>query len=192
MHLFGIFGLFLSFNSLLLLFFNRRPMSEIYDGPQATRYALDEKFIQELEAEEITKPELKLKAYNWNTDLEEMNLRKNILVPTQYAIINYYNIYIYIIIYTYTYIFSNINLHIFSRSMSDNMMSSKPCVNVSPSYSTATITKTPKTPPAPQIDAIQQLIIQVTSQNIEISKTALVNLDKMLLRPDVYKLFFKF
>lgn len=62
-------------------------MSEIYDGPQATRYALDEKFIQELEAEEITKPELKLKAYNWNTDHEEMNLRKNILVPTQYAII---------------------------------------------------------------------------------------------------------
>lgn len=62
-------------------------MSEIYDGPQATRYALDEKFIQELEAEEIIKPELKLKAYNWNIDHEETNLRKNILVPTQYAII---------------------------------------------------------------------------------------------------------
>lgn len=73
--------------------------------------------------------------------------------------------------------------------MSDNLMTSKPCVNVSPSYSTATITKTPKTPPVPQIDSIQQLIIQVTSQNIEISKTALVNLDKMLLRPDVRKLF---
>lgn len=71
--------------------------------------------------------------------------------------------------------------------MSDNLMSSKPCVNVSPSYSTATITKTPKTPPAPQIDSIQQLINQVTSQNIETSKIALVNLDKMLLRPDVRK-----
>lgn len=59
----------------------------MYDGPQATRYALDEKFIQELEAEEIIKPELKLKAYNWNTDHEETNLRKNILVSTQYATI---------------------------------------------------------------------------------------------------------
>lgn len=63
------------------------------------------------------------------------------------------------------------------------MSSSKPCVNVSP-YSTATITKTPKTPPAP-VDSIQQLINQITSQNIETSRTALMNLDKMLLRPDV-------
>lgn len=63
------------------------------------------------------------------------------------------------------------------------MPSSKPCVNVSP-YSTATITKSPKSPPSP-VDSIQQLINQVTSQNIETSKTALMSLDKMLLRPDV-------
>jgi len=34
-------------------------------------------------------------------------------------------------------------------------------------------------------DPIQQLINQVTSQDIETSKTALTSLDKMLLRPDV-------
>lgn len=55
-------------------------------------------------------------------------------------------------------------------------------MNVSP-YSTATITKT-KTPSTP-VDSVQQLISQVTSQNIETSKTALISLDKMLLRPDV-------
>jgi len=54
---------------------------------------------------------------------------------------------------------------------------------VSP-YSTATITKSPKTPPTP-VDSIQQLINQLTSQDIETSKTALINLDKMLLRTDV-------
>lgn len=63
------------------------------------------------------------------------------------------------------------------------MSSSKPCVNVSP-YSTATITKTPKTQHSLP-DPIQQLINQVTSQNIEVSKTALTSLDKMLLRSDV-------
>lgn len=63
------------------------------------------------------------------------------------------------------------------------MPPSKPCVNVSP-YSTATITKSSKTP-STSVDPIQQLIQQVTSQNIETSKTALTNLDKMLLRPDV-------
>lgn len=41
----------------------------------------------------------------------------------------------------------------------------------------------------PSIDPIQQLINQVTSQNIETSKTALVNFNKMLLRSDVKKLF---
>lgn len=52
-------------------------------------------------------------------------------------------------------------------------------------YSTATITKSHKTSSASAVDPIQQLINQVTSQNIEISKTALSNLDKMLLRTDV-------
>jgi len=69
------------------------------------------------------------------------------------------------------------------RALSDNLLTSKPCVNVSP-YSTATITKSPKTPPTP-VDSIQQLINQLTSQDIETSKTALINLDKMLLRTDV-------
>lgn len=64
------------------------------------------------------------------------------------------------------------------------MTSTKLCVNVSP-YSTATITKSHKTSSSSAVDPIQQLINQVTSQNIEVSKTALSNLDKMLLRPDV-------
>lgn len=64
---------------------NRRPVSEVYDEqPQGTRYALDEKFIQELEAEEITRPELKLKPYNWSTEHEEVvNFRKLIQDQSQ-------------------------------------------------------------------------------------------------------------
>lgn len=83
----------------------------------------------------------------------------------------------YITYFRYTY------LNIDFRSLPDNISSSKPCVNVSP-YSTATITKSPKSQPAP-VDPIQQLINQVTSQNIETSKNALTSLDKMLLRSDV-------
>jgi len=64
------------------------------------------------------------------------------------------------------------------------VVSSKPCVNVSP-YSTATITKSPKTS-STGTDPIQQLINQVTSQHIDTSKNALTNLDKMLLRSDVW------
>jgi len=140
-----------------------------------TRYALDEKFIKELEAEEISKPELKLKSYNWDTDHDEVKFRKRIQDHTQYVTICLLNL-------------TKINLTFFLvfRSLPDNMSSSKPCVNVSP-YSTATITKSPKTPPSSSPDPIQQLINQVTSQNIETSKTALTSLDKMLLRPDVKK-----
>jgi cytoskeleton-associated protein 5 len=54
---------------------------------------------------------------------------------------------------------------------------------VSP-YSTATITKSPKSHPTP-VDPIQQLINQVASQDIDTSKNALTSLDKMLLRSDV-------
>jgi len=50
-----------------------------------TRYALDEKFIKELEAEEISRPELKLKSYNWNTDHDEVKFRKRIQDHTQYV-----------------------------------------------------------------------------------------------------------
>jgi len=62
---------------------------EGYDEqPQTTRYALDEKFIQELEAEEITKPELKLKPYNWTAEHEEVvNFRK--LIQEQSQCVNY-------------------------------------------------------------------------------------------------------
>lgn len=67
---------------------SRRPTSEVYDEPPATRYTLDEKFIQELEAEEITKPKLKLKSYNWTADQDEvMNFRKIIQDQSQYAIV---------------------------------------------------------------------------------------------------------
>lgn len=50
-----------------------------------TRYALDEKFIKELEAEEISKPELKLKSYNWDTDHDEVKFKKRIQDHTQYV-----------------------------------------------------------------------------------------------------------
>lgn len=60
-----------------MCFKTRRPNSEVFVEPQTTRYALDEKFIQELEAEEITKPELNLKSYNWTTDQDEVvNFKK--------------------------------------------------------------------------------------------------------------------
>lgn len=65
----------------------RRPTSEVYDEPPVTRYALDEKFLQELEAEEITKPELKLKSYNWNADQDEVvNFRKKNQDQSQYVV----------------------------------------------------------------------------------------------------------
>lgn len=54
-----------------------------------TRYALDEKFIQELEAEEITRPELKLKPYNWTEDHDDVNLKKRIQDQSQYVTIIY-------------------------------------------------------------------------------------------------------
>lgn len=63
-------------------------MSENYDEPQATRYALDEKFLQELEAEEITKPELKLKPYNWSTDHDEVKFKRRIQDQSQYVTLN--------------------------------------------------------------------------------------------------------
>lgn len=53
------------------------------------RYALDETFIKELEAEEIKTPKLELKPYHWSTDLdEEIHFQK----PYQYASIYYYDI----------------------------------------------------------------------------------------------------
>lgn len=67
------------------LYFIRRPVSEVYDEPQVTRYGLDEKFIKELEAEEISRPELKLKSYNWNTDQDEVKFRKIVQDHTQYV-----------------------------------------------------------------------------------------------------------
>jgi len=50
-------------------------------------------------------------------------------------------------------------------------------------YSTATVIKC-KTPPV-LIDPITQLINQMTSTNLEISKVALTKLDKMLIEPEV-------
>lgn len=41
-----------------------------------TRFALDEKFIQELESEVIEIPRLVLKPYNWTTDNDEINFGK--------------------------------------------------------------------------------------------------------------------
>lgn len=44
--------------------------------PKMTRFALDEKLIQELDAEVIIKPELQLKPYNWPIDNDEIHFWK--------------------------------------------------------------------------------------------------------------------
>lgn len=63
---------------------------------------MDEKFIQELEAEEITKPKLKLKSYNWTADQDEVvNFRKRIQDQSQYAVIFEYFFIITIIIFIF-------------------------------------------------------------------------------------------
>lgn len=64
----------------------RAPNTEVNEPPVA-RYALDEKFIQELEAEEITKPELKLKHYNWDAHDNDVkvNFRKTFQEQSQYV-----------------------------------------------------------------------------------------------------------
>lgn len=63
------------------------------------------------------------------------------------------------------------------------MPSTKPSLNVNPNSSDVII-KRPKNPTA-SFDHIQQLINQVTSQNIETSNTALTKLDNMLLSSNV-------
>lgn len=63
------------------------------------------------------------------------------------------------------------------------MATTKPCLNVNP-YSTKAIIKRPINPTT-SFDPVQQLINQVTSQNIEISNTALTKLDEMLLSSNV-------
>ncbi|XP_026810117.1 LOW QUALITY PROTEIN: protein mini spindles-like [Rhopalosiphum maidis] len=119
-----------------------------------TRFALDEKFIQELDSEVIETPQLVLKSYNWTSDDNEINFGK---------------------------IFQDK-----SECLFPDGSSSKPCLNVNP-YSTATVIKC-KNPPA-FIDPITQLIYQVTSMDLEISKVALAKLNKMLMIPDTRSKF---
>lgn len=52
-----------------------------------TRFALDEKFMQELDAEVVTKPELLLKPYNWPIENDEIHFWKILQEKSQYAII---------------------------------------------------------------------------------------------------------
>lgn len=68
----------------------------------------------------------------------------------------------------------------------DGFSSSKPCSNVNP-YSTATVIKSKN--PLASIDPIMQLINQVTSMDLEVSKVALTKLDKMLIIPNVSIMF---
>jgi hypothetical protein len=63
------------------------------------------------------------------------------------------------------------------------MPTTKPCLNVNP-YSTKAISKRPINA-TKSFDPVQQLINQVTSQNIETSNTALTKLDEMLLSSNV-------
>lgn len=48
-----------------------------------TRFALDEKFIQELDAEVITIPQLILKPYNWTTENDDIYFGKIIHLQTK-------------------------------------------------------------------------------------------------------------
>lgn len=68
----------------------------------------------------------------------------------------------------------------------DGFSSSKPCLNVNP-YSTATVIKSKN--PLASIDPIMQLINQVTSMDLEVSKVALIKFDKMLTIPNVSIMF---
>lgn len=43
----------------------------VNDKPQRTRFSLDEKLLQELDAEVIKKPVLILKPYTWESDVDE-------------------------------------------------------------------------------------------------------------------------
>jgi len=54
-------------------------------------------------------------------------------------------------------------------------------------YSTATVIKSKN--PLASIDPIMQLINQVTSMDLEVSKVALTKLDKMLIIPNVSIMF---
>lgn len=49
-----------------------------------TRFALDEKIMQELDAVVIPVPQLILKPYHWNTDNDEINFGKIIQQQSQY------------------------------------------------------------------------------------------------------------
>ncbi|XP_050528781.1 protein mini spindles-like isoform X2 [Daktulosphaira vitifoliae] len=124
------------------------------ENPPITRYALDEKFLQELEAEEITKPKLKLKPYNWNSNPNEDFYKRTLNTQSQIS----------------------------------DKSPTKPSVNVSP-YSTATITKSPKLTILPSNDPIQNLIQQASSSNIEYAKSAMQNLDKLILISDTRSQF---
>lgn len=65
------------FNNLLILYFIiSRSKSEVNNKSQATRFTLDEKFMVDLEAEVITKPQLVLLPYNWPTDNDKINFGK--------------------------------------------------------------------------------------------------------------------
>jgi len=68
----------------------------------------------------------------------------------------------------------------------DGFSSLKPCLNVNP-YSTATVIKSKN--PLASIDPVMQLINQVTSMDLEVSKVALTKLDKMLTIPNVSSMF---
>ncbi|XP_050054425.1 protein mini spindles-like isoform X3 [Aphis gossypii] len=115
-----------------------------------TRFALDEKFLQELDSEVIETPQLVLKPYNWTFDDNEINFGKILQDKSQCL-------------------------------FPDGFSSSKPCSSVNP-YSTATVIKSKN--PLASSDPIMQLINQVTSMDLEVSKVALTKLDKMLIIPN--------
>lgn len=50
-----------------------------------TRFALDEKFIQELDSEVIETPQLVLKPYNWTSDDNEINFGKIFQDKSEYV-----------------------------------------------------------------------------------------------------------
>lgn len=66
--------------------------------------------------------------------------------------------------------------------MTDNFSLSKPCLNVSPYYNAPLIKKRFENSPVSSIDLVQQLINKVTSQDKEVSKTAMTSLSKILMK----------
>jgi hypothetical protein len=84
-------NIILFYTLLILYFIISRSKSEVgHKSPQATRFTLDEKFMVDLEAEVITKPQLVLLPYNWPTEDNKINFGKMTQDQTKCVILLFY------------------------------------------------------------------------------------------------------